>query len=101
MADQRAGNARIEHHGKPPGRDLARVEPAHRALAGAVPDFLRALEIGGVQRGSEVVVALHRGAVAGDRDHREIMMGRNIGAAKSMAGDEHHAADAGRRRGAA
>ena len=42
-ADERARDARIEHHRHLAGRDLARIEPRDRALAGAAADLLRAL----------------------------------------------------------
>src|SRR6185437_9908553 len=35
MRNERPGHPRIEHHRHLAGRDLARVEPRHRALAGA------------------------------------------------------------------
>ena len=54
-----------------------------------------------MQRRGIIVVALHLGAFAGDRHHRDAMARAEIGAAEAVAGDQHHAADAGRRRGAA
>ena len=77
--------------------DLARVEPLDRALAGAAADLFRRFEIGGVQRGGIIVVALHAGAFAGDRRHRDAVARAEIGAAEAVAGHQHHAADAGRR----
>ena len=51
-----------------------------------------------MQRAGEVVVGFHRGAFARDRRHRHAVAGREIGAVKAVAGHQHHAADAGRRR---
>ena len=101
MRDQRAGHARIEHHRHLAGRHLARIEPLDRALAGGAADFLRAFQIGGVPHARIIVIALHAGAFAGDRGHRQAVAGAEIGAAKAVAGHQHHAADAGRGGGAA
>ena len=42
MADQRAGDARLENDRHPARRHLARIEPRHRAFAGAAADRLPA-----------------------------------------------------------
>ena len=73
MADERAGDARVEDDRHAPGRHLARIEPAHGALAGRAADQLRRREVGGMDRGGEIVVLLHAGAFAGDRLHRHAM----------------------------
>ena len=65
------------------------------------PIFSGAFQIGGVAHARIIVVALHAGAFAGDRGHRDAVAGAEIGAAKAVAGHQHHAADAGRGGGAA
>ena len=57
MADQRAGDPAIEDDRHSAGRHLARIEALDRALAGVPPDRRRAVEIGGVQRRGEIVIA--------------------------------------------
>ena len=101
VRNQRARHTRIEHHRHLAGRNFTRVEPFHRALAGGAPDFLRALQIGGVQHARIIVIALHAGAFAGDRGHRQAVARAEIGPAEAVTGHQHHAADAGRSRGAA
>ena len=101
MRHQRPGDARIEHHRHLARRHLARIEPLDRALAGGAADLLRRLQIGGVPHARIIVIALHAGAFAGDRGHRQAVAGAEIGAAKSGRGHQHHAADAGRGRSAA
>ena len=101
MIDERAGNARIEHHRHAAGRYFARIEPLDRARAGAPPDLVGGFEIAGVERRGEIVILLHAGALAGDRRHRHRMPRAERGAAKAVARHQHHAADAGRGRGAA
>ena len=96
MPDDRAGDARIEHHRHLARRYLARIDPLDGALAGSAPDFFRALQIGRMQRGRIIVIALHAGALAGDRRHRQRVTRAEIGAVKAVAGDQHHAADARR-----
>ena len=75
-------------------RSTARSPAVRPIVSGGV-------EIGGVQRRGEIVVALHAGAFAGDRRHRQAVARAEIGAVKAVAGHQHHAADAGRGRGAA
>src|SRR6478672_3171195 len=70
MADERAGDPAVEHDRHAFGLHLARVEPLDGALAGRASDLLRWIEVGAVERGGIVVVALHRGALAGDCRHR-------------------------------
>jgi hypothetical protein len=53
-----------------------------------------------MQRRGEIIVALHPGAVSGDGRHRDPLARAQIGAAKAVAGRQHHPADAGRSRGA-
>src|SRR5262245_41977075 len=50
MSNQAARDPPIEHHRHSLGRDLAWIEPRHRALARRAPDPLRRIEIGGMQR---------------------------------------------------
>ena len=50
---------------------------------GRAPDLLGGLQIGAVQRGRIVVVALHTGAFAGDRRHRHALAGIEIGTAEA------------------
>src|SRR5258707_15894683 len=71
------------------------------ALAGGASDLLGWMEFGAVERGEIVVVALHRGALAGDCRHRYALARAEVGAAKTVARHQHHPADAGRGRGAA
>ena len=73
MSDEAAGDPPIEHHRHPLGRDLARIEARDRAFAGAAADRFGGIEIAGMQRGREIVVAFHRGALAGDRRHRDAL----------------------------
>ena len=47
-------------------RHLARIEPLHRALAGAFADLFRVEQVVGADRGRVIVVALHAGAGAGE-----------------------------------
>src|ERR1035437_8383373 len=101
VRNQRAGHSAVEHHRHFAGGYLSWVEPLERALAGGAADLLRRLQIGGVQHRGMIVVALHAGAFTGDRGHRQAVARAQIGAAKTVAGDQHHAADAGRCRGAA
>ena len=54
-----------------------------------------------MRRRGEIVVALHAGAVADDRRHRDALARAQIGAVEAGAGHQHHAADAGRGRCAA
>ena len=101
MSDQRPGDAGIEHHRYPPRRNLARIEPFDRALAGAAADRFRAFEVCGVQRRGEIVVGFHAGAFSGDSRHRDAVARADRGALKAAAGDQHSAADAGGGRRAA
>src|ERR1700692_1197452 len=50
VADQRAGDAGVEHHRHAARRDLARIEPLDGALAGAAADSAGAFHVGGMQR---------------------------------------------------
>ncbi len=59
----------IEHHRHLLGRDLARIEAPHRALAGALAERRRGFEIAEEDGRGIVVVALHAGAFAGQ--HRD------------------------------
>ena len=95
MTDERTGHARIEHHRHFLGRDLARIEPRDRALAGGAADLLRRFEVAQVQRRGKIVIAFHRGALARDRAHRQAVARAEIGAGKAVARHQHHAADAG------
>ena len=101
MAHQAAGFAWIEHHGHALRFCLARIEPRYRALAGGSADRCGGLEVGGMQRRGVIVILLHAGAVAGDRGHGNGMPRADGGAVKAVARHQHHAADPGRRRGAA
>ena len=101
VADKRARDPRIEHHRHAPGRDLARIEPRYRALAGGAADRFGGFEVGGMQRRGVIVILLHAGAVAGDRRHGNGMPRADGGAVKAVARHQHHAADPGRGRGAA
>src|ERR1043166_317247 len=56
MPDERAADARVEHHRNAAGRNLARLEPSHRTLAGAASDLLRSVEIAGMQARGEIRV---------------------------------------------
>ena len=95
MPDQRVRYARIENDRHAPRLDLARIETPHCTLARDAPDLVRRFEVTRVQRGGEIVVALHAGALARDRHHRDRVARARIGAAKAVARDQHHAADAG------
>ena len=101
MPDQRTRDARVKHHRHAPRLDLARVEPFHGALAGAAADLVDRFEIAGMARRGIVVIPLHAGAFAGNRHRGDRMARRDVRAAKAVAGDQHHAADAGRRARAA
>ena len=100
MADEPASDPLIEHDRHLFGCNLVRIEPLDRALARAAADPLGTIEIGGMQRRGEVIVALHRSALARDRRHREAMVRGQIGAPKAAARRQHHPADAGGGRGA-
>src|SRR6185437_8495143 len=64
MAQQARRDARIEHHRHLAGRNLARPQAAHRALAGAAPDFGRIAQIFREDGAGVIIVALHRRALA-------------------------------------
>ncbi len=51
-----------------------------------------------MNRGREIVVALHAGSLAGDRGHRDALARTQVSAAEAGARHQHHAADAGGRR---
>ena len=91
----------IKHHRHAAGGDFTRIEAFDRAFAGASPDRLRAFEVGGMQCGGEIVVALHPRAVAGNCRHGDAVTRRDGGAVKAVARYQHQPADAGRGRGAA
>src|SRR5262249_54606934 len=80
-----AGAPPVEHHGHPFALHLARIEPLDRALAGRTSDLLGRIEVGAVERGGVVVIALHGGALAGDRRHRHALARTEIGAAEALA----------------
>src|SRR5262245_41645970 len=96
MRNQRAGRTRIEHDRHLAGRNLPWVKPRDGSGTGAVADFFGTFKIGRVTHGGIIVVALHAGALAGDRGHRKAVVRSNIGAAETVAGYEHHPADPGR-----
>ena len=54
-----------------------------------------------MRRRGEIVIALHAGAFAGYRGHRDALAGAQIGAVEAGRGHQHHAADAARGRRAA
>src|SRR5262249_42711072 len=64
-ADQAGRDARIVNDGAAAGRNLLRIEPAHRTASRLAADLARALHVGAMGLGVGVVVALHRGALAG------------------------------------
>src|SRR3569623_2151237 len=101
MPDQRTRHARIEHHRRLAGRDLARVDTCDRPFAGATAYVAWGREIRAVYRGGEIVITLHAGALARDRGHRDALAGALVSTMKAGAGDKHHAADARRGRRAA
>src|SRR6201993_703082 len=101
MADERASDPAVEHDRYSFALHLARIEPLDGALAGRASDLLRWIEVGAVERGGIVVVALHRGALAGDCRHRYALARAEVGTAKTVAPHHPHPADAGRGRGAA
>ena len=67
-----AASGRLEQHRAFERAELARAEPAHRALAGDAPDFRRRPQVGRAAPGRVPVVALHDAAVAGVADDRAI-----------------------------
>src|ERR1700733_1900531 len=73
VADQRAGNAWVEYDRPLAGFDLARIGAGDRTLAGAAADVLGRNQIGGMRGGCEIIVALHRGPLAGNRGHRDAL----------------------------
>ena len=91
----------IEHHRHLAGLDLARIGARHRALAGLAADAFGRSEIGRMRRRGEIIVALHAGALAGDRGHRDALARAQIRAVETGRGHQHHAADPARGRRAA
>src|SRR3954454_6891143 len=95
MPDQAARDPPVEHDWNTLGRNFARIELGHRPLARRAPDLLRRIKIGSMECRGEIVVPLHCGGFARDRAHRQAVARRQVGAAKAVAGRQHHAADAG------
>src|SRR4030095_15168729 len=93
---QAAPTPPIEHDRHALALHLARIEPLDRALARCTTDFLRGIEIGAVDRGGIVIIALHRGALTGDCAHRYALAGTEIGAGKTVAGENRPPAHARR-----
>ena len=100
-SDQCVRDTRIEHHRHAPRLDLARIEPLHRTLTRKLADLLGRFEVARMQHRGEIVVALHGGAVTGNRHHRHRVMRADVSAAKAMTRDQHHSADSGRCAGTA
>ena len=88
----------IVHDGHLAGFDLARIGARHGAFAGLAADAFGRSEIGRMRRRREVVVALHAGAFAGNRRHRDTLARSQIRAVETGRGHQHHAADAARGR---
>src|SRR6185437_16680379 len=61
MADQGAGDTPVEHHRDAARRHLAWIEALDGPLSGASPDFLRALQVRGMQHRRVIVVRFHAG----------------------------------------
>ena len=101
MTDQRSGNPRIKHDRHLAGLDLARVGARHRALARGAADAFGRRQINRMRRSGEVIVALHAGAFARDRGHRDALARPQVGAVKAGRGHQHHAANSSRGRPAA
>ena len=101
MADQRCRHPGIVHDRHLAGFDLARIGARHGALARLAADAFGRREVGGMRRRGEIVVALHAGAFAGDRGHRDAVAGAQVRAVEAGRGHQHHAADAARGRRAA
>src|SRR5262249_56411876 len=99
MRDQRASRTWIQDDGHFARRNLAWVEARDRALASLATDVFRPPQIRGVTHGRIVVVAFHAGAVDGDGRHRQAVIRSDVRAAETVAGDQHHSADTGGRRG--
>src|SRR6202034_581353 len=83
VADQRAGNAWVEYDRHLAGFDLARIGAGDRTLAGAAADARGRNQIGGVRRGREVIVALQRGAFAGEGRHGDTLARAQVGAVET------------------
>ncbi len=91
MADQAAGNARVEDHGHAAGRGLARAQAAQRPLRRLAADLGRVLQVGAVDLGGELVVALHLQALA--RQHRDAqrVARHGVAAGEAVRGRERDA----------
>ncbi len=69
-------------------------KPLDRALAGALADFGRVAQIGGVDRAREIVVALHAGARAGNDAGADPLARPRIKAGKAVGGGKCNARSA-------
>src|SRR6185436_10892187 len=88
MADQAVGDARIVDDRDLRGRGLARIEAAHRALAGGFAERHRVGQALAEYRAGEIVVALHAGAFAGQNRDADAPAAGGIAAAEAVAGGE-------------
>src|SRR3546814_20848079 len=80
MADQRGGDAWIEHDRHGAAVELAGIEPLHRALAGLAADLGRVRQLVKMGLGFIVPVTLHAGVLAGDGGGRNAVRSAPAGA---------------------
>jgi hypothetical protein len=73
VADEGACETPVEYDRHALALHLAWIEPLDRALPRGAADLLRRIEIGAVNRGGIIVIALHRGALTGDCGHRNAL----------------------------
>ena len=82
-AQQAGGQRRLEQHRAFARGDLAALQAAQGAFGGVAAHRLRAGQLGGIAHRAVPVVALHVGALAGDRRHRDAVARRRIATAKT------------------
>ena len=100
VADQAARDPRVVNHRHRARWRLARAEPGDRALAGAAADRGRIGEVGGETRARVIVVALHRGALAGDHAGADAELRDAVAAFEAVRGHQRDARAAPARLGA-
>src|SRR5579863_1201903 len=88
MADQAVGYPRIEDDRHLAGCGLTRIESLHRLLP-RPPTYSRGrLQIGAIDSGGEIIVALHGRAFARQDRNRDAGVGADIAVAKAVGGGE-------------
>ena len=94
MAGHTARHARIEHDRDAAGLRLAGAEAPDNALSRHGAYLPRRREVGIVETGGIIVVALHRGALARNDAYRTRMTRRDVVAEEAVRGCQDQAAEA-------